>query len=154
MAEPEPSAGDVPRRRYPCAECPFRRDTPPGMFPACRYDALRATAGAPGREAPLGAPMFACHKSAEGGEEACAGWLAVEGYGHLGVRLAVALERLPVSALSPGAGRPELFGSYGEMSAVQGGEGLTTPTQAKDPSNPQQPARTRPRPDLKPTENP
>lgn len=49
----------LPRRRHPCRECPFRRDTEPGMFPACRYEALRETAGQRGAEAGLGAPMFA-----------------------------------------------------------------------------------------------
>ena len=111
-----------PHRSYPCAECPFRRDTEPGQFPACRYDALRATVGAPGREQPLGAPMFACHKTAEGNEQACAGWLAVSGAEHIGVRLAVATGRLPAEALAPREGWPALFDSYDEMAAAQGSE--------------------------------
>lgn len=109
----------LPHRRYPCAECPFRRDTDPGQFPACRYEALTETVGAPGREAGMGAPMFACHKSPEGREEACAGWLAVAGIEHLRVRLAVALGDLPASVLSPAADWPALFGSYEEMAATQ-----------------------------------
>ena len=113
---PEP----VPRRRYPCTECPFRRDTEPGMFPACRYDALRETAGEPGREAPIGAPMFACHKSPEGREEACAGWLAVSGIEHLGVRMAVITGRLEPENLQPGHDWPSLFSTYEEMAATQG----------------------------------
>lgn len=112
-----------PHRRYPCAECPFRRDTEPGQFPAWCYDALAATVGRPGREAGLAAPMFACHKSPEGGEEACAGWLAVAGYEHLRVRLAVASGDLPASALRPGEGWPALFASYAEMEATQAAEG-------------------------------
>ena len=112
----------LPYRRYPCAECPFRRDTKPGQFPACRYSALQDTAGRPGAEAPLGAPLFACHKSPEGREEACAGWLAVAGYDHLGVRLAVAMGRLPASALMPDDGWPKLFGSYAETAAAQSGD--------------------------------
>lgn len=110
-----------PHRRYPCAECPFRRDTMPGMFPACRYEALAATAGAPGAEAGLHAPVFACHKSPEGHEEACAGWLAVCGVEHLGVRLAVITGRLGPAALRPAAGWPPLFATYEEMAAEQGG---------------------------------
>lgn len=105
-------------RRYPCAACPWRRDTDPGQFPACRYDALAATVGAPGREAGVSAPMFACHKSPEGREEACAGWLAVAGIEHLGVRLAVALGDLPTSALRPGDNWPPLFDTYDEMAAA------------------------------------
>ena len=116
------TANDLPHRRYPCAECPFRRDTEPGQFPACRYQALQDTAGRPGGEAPLGAPLFACHKSPEGREEACAGWLAVAGYDHLGVRLAVAMGKLPASAVMPGEDWPELFGSYAETAAAQSGD--------------------------------
>lgn len=104
----------------PCAECPFQVDTPPGQFEACRFDALQETAGGPGREAPIGAPMFACHKTAEGTEIACAGWLAVCGLDHLGVRLAVATGALPAEVLRPAEGWPELFGTYDEMAVRQG----------------------------------
>jgi hypothetical protein len=109
----------VPHRRCPCAECPWRRDTPPGQFPACRYEQLADTPGRPGAEAGLRAPLFACHKTAEGREQACAGWLAVTGRDHLGVRLAVATGRLPAEVLDPGAGWPALFDSYDEMAATQ-----------------------------------
>jgi len=112
----------LPHRRYPCAECPFRRDTKPGQFPACRYEGLQETSGEPGAEAGMGAPMFACHKSPEGREEACAGWLAVCGYGHLGVRMAVLTSRLEPGDLRPRDGWPELFASYAEMAAAQGGQ--------------------------------
>jgi hypothetical protein len=114
LAEP------VPRRRAPCKECPFRRDVSPGQFPAERYEALQATAGSPGCEAALDAPLFACHRSPEGREMACAGWLAVVGEEHLGVRLACAAERLDPAALRPGEDWPELFDSYDEMAEAQG----------------------------------
>lgn len=113
----------LPRRRHPCRECPFRRDTEPGMFPACRYEALAETAGERGAEAPLGAPFFACHKSPEGREEVCAGWLAVCGAEHLGVRVAVLAGRLEPEGLQPGEGWPGLFGSYREMAATQAARG-------------------------------
>ncbi|WP_241031712.1 hypothetical protein [Rhodococcus koreensis] len=58
----------------------------PGRFGRERFDALAATSGGPGREVEVGGAMFACHKSPEGAEEACAGWLAVAGVEHLGVR--------------------------------------------------------------------
>lgn len=106
---------DLPRVKRPCDECPWRRDAPPGRFPACRYEALSATAGGPGREAPFGAPMFACHKSPDGRERACASWLAVVGADHLGVRLALALGRMPPEALSPGEDWPPLYSTYEEL---------------------------------------
>jgi len=63
--------------------------------------------------------MFACHKSPEGREEACAGWLATVGGEHLGVRLAVIQGRLPAEALSPGDNWPELFPDYASMAKAQ-----------------------------------
>lgn len=94
-------------------------DGRPGQFPACRYEQLENTSGRPGAEAGLDAPLFACHKTAEGREQACAGWLATVGREHLGVRLAVATGRLPVAALDPGDGWPPLFDTYIEMAATQ-----------------------------------
>lgn len=94
-------------------------DTPAGQFDAERYEALRTTTGEPGREAPLGSPLFACHKSPEGAELACAGWLAAVGYWHIGVRLAVAAERLDPAALEPGEGWPALHTTYDEMAAAK-----------------------------------
>jgi hypothetical protein len=113
-------ADEIPHRRFPCNECPFRRDTEPGQFPAHRYEALAETAGEPGAEAPLGAPLFACHKSPEGAEEACAGWLAVCGIEHIGVRLMITFGELDPAVLQPGPDWPELFGSYAEMAEAQG----------------------------------
>ncbi|MGH9067753.1 MAG: DUF6283 family protein [Acidimicrobiales bacterium] len=119
-----PARGDgrsgVAYQRRPCSDCPWRRDAPLGHFPPERYAALRATTGAPGTEAPIGAPMFACHQTIEGREAACAGWLATAGYWHIGVRLAVAGGRLPVLALVPQEDWPELYSSYEEMVGAQG----------------------------------
>lgn len=116
---PTDSAHSLPRAQRPCVECPWRVDVKPGQFPAHRYDALQDTVGTAGQEAPIGAPMFACHKSTEGRERACAGWLAVTGRGHLGVRVAVATGRIPVDALGPGADWPELHRDYDEMVAAK-----------------------------------
>lgn len=110
----------IPHRRYPCRECPWRRDTAPGQFTAERYGALACTSEqTPGEQPGLTAPLFACHKSPEGAEEACAGWLAAVGNVHIRVRLAVAHGRLPAEALTPGEGWPELYPSYLEMAARQ-----------------------------------
>lgn len=113
------SARPLPHRAFPCRECPWRRDTPGGQFPACRYEQLANTSGIPGAEARLDAPLFACHKTVEGREQACAGWLAVAGREHLGVRLAVAMGRLPAATLDPAEDWPNLFDSYTEMAATQ-----------------------------------
>lgn len=113
------------RMRRPCdpsdksGACPFRRDADPGEFSAERFEQLAGTAGRPGEEAPLNAPIFACHHTAEGKEVACAGWLAVVGQHHLGVRLATAMGRIDPAALQPGEGWPELFTDYDAMAAAQ-----------------------------------
>lgn len=99
--------------------CPFRRDADPAEFPAQRFELLANTAGGPGREAPIGAPMFACHHTADGREVACAGWLAVCGTSHLGVRFAAAMGALDPAALNPQPGWPELFDDYEQMAAAQ-----------------------------------
>lgn len=116
---------DLPYARQPCTECPWRKDQPTGRFPPERYEALRNTAGSPGDEAPLWAPMFACHKTANGREIPCAGWLVVAGSFHLGVRLAIATGRLPVVALERGADWPELYATYDEMATANGAQPLT-----------------------------
>lgn len=112
-----------------CAECPWKRSTPPGQFTAARFEALRDTSGSRNSadhdsraapEAGLDAPIFACHKTAEGKEIACAGWLAVEGADHLGIRLAVITGAIPADALAPKPGCPDLFDDYAQMAAAQG----------------------------------
>ena len=146
----------VRRVRRPCAECPCRSDVPPGKFGPERFEALRATAGAPGKEAVLGAPWFACHKSPEGeGEErACAGWLVLCGADHLGVRLALARGDLPLEALETGPGWPPLYESYAEMELANKGRGvpiatkdstLGSPTAKAIANAPQSPRKRRPR---------
>lgn len=113
-------------RKEVCSECPFRVDTPPGQFPAERYEALRSTVGERGREVSWDAPVFGCHKSAEGKEIACRGWLAVCGYEHIGIRIAVATGALEPEAIELPA-EPELFETYDEMAEAQGRCRETTP---------------------------
>ncbi|WP_433235347.1 DUF6283 family protein [Streptosporangium sp. CA-135522] len=126
------STTEMPRRKFPCGECPWQVSAELGKFPAERYEELRATcqpnaAGVP----PLpGTPMFGCHVGdpKTGEDLACAGWLAVEGFEHIGVRLALADGRIPASALQPGHNWPELYPSYEAMAEANGAmkrEGLS-----------------------------
>lgn len=112
---------ELKRAKRPCPRCPFRKDAPPGEFPAGRYACLAKTAGEPGAEAAFDAPMFGCHQSKDARPYACAGWLAVVGREHLGVRLAVALRQLDPVALDPALDWPELFGSWRDMVEAQAG---------------------------------
>lgn len=111
----------LPHRRRPCQEGPWSKDTPPGQFPASRYEQLRTTSQQEdGQQPGPSAPLFACHKTPEGREAACAGWLAAVGHQHVGVRVAIAERRLSWQALSRRADWPELFDSFPEMAARQG----------------------------------
>lgn len=103
----------------PCVRCPWSRNTTPGEFLLARYEELRATVGSSGREAPLDAPMFACHKTPEGREQPCAGWLAAVGNCHLGIRFAIIQGRLDPRALIAKDDWPELFDDYDELIAAQ-----------------------------------
>jgi hypothetical protein len=105
----------------PCGECPWRLDQPAGRFPPERYEALANTCGSRATgSAPLDAPLFACHKTPEGRETACAGWLAVEGADHVGVRLAVVTGRLDAAALEPGDDWPALYPTFADMAHANG----------------------------------
>lgn len=113
---------DLPRRRWPCSACPWKRETADRMTFSNLANYAAGTCGTPGNEAPIGAEMFACHRSATDPNELCAGWLAAVGYFHLSVRLAIAMGVLPADALTPGEGWPELYGSYDELAAANGAD--------------------------------
>jgi len=65
----------------PCSECPWRTDVPVGKFPPERFRTLARCAE------DMSGVLFACHKSPEGGEFACAGFLLQSGAHNLLVRL-------------------------------------------------------------------
>lgn len=129
-----------PRAKRPCdattesGPCPFRVDAPPGEFTAERFEQLAASAGGPGAEAPPGGTIFACHHTTDGRPHACAGWLAVCGHWHLGIRQEVIEGRLPIEALDPGDGWPELFESYDDM-AMRQAAGVYDPARAAHPGD-------------------
>lgn len=108
----------------PCEECPWRLDQPVGRFTPERYEVLRDTCRDPdGGNAGFGAPLFACHKTPDGRETACAGWLAVEGWNNVPVRMAVLDGRLDPAALVPDDDWPPLYPSYEALADANSGEG-------------------------------
>lgn len=115
----------MPRRIYPCNECPVRTDNadnPRSKFPHERWETLRDTVDdGRGGSAPLGAPLFGCHKGEPGTDAdlACAGWLAAFGDRSVTVRLAIAQGRLSPAALEPGPNWPPLYGSWEHMAEAQ-----------------------------------
>lgn len=117
---------EMPRRRFPCNECPIRadnHDNPASKFPAERWEALTASVRDPrtGRQPMPGDLMFGCHKGEPGTDNdlACAGWLAQFGHEHVGVRLAVAQGRLPAEALEPGLNWPPLHETWPDVVRAQ-----------------------------------
>ncbi|GAA1768448.1 DUF6283 family protein [Nonomuraea bangladeshensis] len=118
------SGDKMPRREFPCGECPWQVKAPVGKFPPERYEELRATCrpNAAGMPPLPGTPMFGCHVGdpRTGEDLACAGWLAVEGHNHIGVRLALRDGRLPLDALERGDRWPELYPSYEAMATANG----------------------------------
>jgi len=103
----------VKRVKRPCDECPWRKDAEPGRFDEERWDALTcSSADDRGFGPSFDGVLFACHKTPEGGERACAGWLAMEGAQHPVVRLAVLTGSIPISALTPGSDWPDLHPDF------------------------------------------
>ncbi len=103
---------DFPHAKKPCTECPWRTDVAPGRFPPERFATLAASAY------DMSHVIFACHKSPDGREFACAGFL-MRGAGHnLACRMAGANKRLDRREISDG-GHP-LFDNYREMAEANG----------------------------------
>lgn len=100
--------------KRPCDECPWRKDCEPGRFEPERWAALAESVPdlRTGFGPEFGAILFACHKTPEGEERACAGWLAREGVNHPTVRLAVAMGSIAPEALDIREGWPELHEDF------------------------------------------
>lgn len=99
--------------KRPCDECPWRKDSEPGRFDAERWEGLACSSADERNFGPeFGGSLFGCHKTPEGAERACAGWLAVEGLNHPVVRLAIILGDLPIEATQPKDDWPELHPSF------------------------------------------
>lgn len=98
--------------RKPCPSCPWVVGNDATVIP--RFDLELAEAlvdtcpDARGGGPEWGAPAFACHQSRDGDEIVCAGWLAVVGSCHPGMRMRVLAGKIDVEALAPGEDWPEL----------------------------------------------
>lgn len=106
------------RCRLPCPSCPWRVDQDATAIPNFsleKAERLAATSQQDGYGPEWGAPQFACHQSRDGDEIVCAGWLAVEGHAHPGVRLNVAQGFVDADALRPGDDWPELHDDFQQV---------------------------------------
>lgn len=80
----------------PCNTCPYRRDTPAGIWHPDEYRKLPAYDRDPVVVGELA--VFHCHQeTATGVESVCVGWLGCHGYDAMAVRLALA-----TGTLTPG----------------------------------------------------
>jgi len=83
---------------------------------------LRGANGGPGAEAARDATTVVCHLDQPGTAHAwrlCAGWLAVVGHHHLGIRIAAMFGGLPSRALNPPAHCPPLYASLDDLEAAR-----------------------------------
>lgn len=101
----------IKAQKSPCANCPWRKDIPPGEFPPERF---RATAGT-AYDAAI--PLFACHKSKDDDPVTCAGFLLRHGVHNLSVRLNQ-LQGFDLGAVSD-RGLP-LHATFREMAIANG----------------------------------
>ena len=105
-------------RTFPCQQCPWRTDVDPTTFSDVDMVKLANANGVPGAEAAANTPAMSCHRDQPGTAHAmrlCAGWLAVVGPDHLGIRMAMLAGRLPDDALAIGQNWPELRKSLNHL---------------------------------------
>jgi hypothetical protein len=104
----------------PCSTCPYRKDTPPGIWHQSEYEKLRAF------DTNESIAAFLCHQSTATGEPtACRGWLTVHRES-VSVRLAmmhgkVTREQVYASTKTP-------MYATGEKAADAGCSGLKRPS--------------------------
>lgn len=92
-----------------CDECPWRRDVPAGRFTKERFAELRSTVMQDF------SPIFACHKSVEGKDVACAGYLLRDGINNFTVRLAIVHDEIDLPEIRRYAAMIPLYEDYAQM---------------------------------------
>lgn len=114
-----------------CDECPFLKSVPVGHFPPERFESLAGTSlGEDGWK-----PIFACHKSTEGSDVACVGYVLSDG-GHtnFAVRIAAIQGRFDPGALrSTGP----MYESYEAMALANGADvrGVNPESTCEEPND-------------------
>ncbi len=99
-----------------CDQCPWRKDVEVGRFPPERFVQLRKTI-----EQGFGNPIFACHKTNEGKDQACVGFLMVDGGQNFAVRMAVNRGDLDFSKL---VAKGPLYRNFAAMERANDPEGI------------------------------
>jgi len=100
----------------PCPTCPWRKSSTVGGADIPRFDIalMRRLTSTVGRGDAF-RRIMACHGSACGGETPCIGYVHVEGYTNLGVRLMVMRGELDIEAIDRACAGLDLWDSFDEM---------------------------------------
>lgn len=104
--------GGAGYRRTPCAECPWRRDSPVGAFPAEAFRLSAPTAY------DLAESQFGCHMAGAQAAVTCAGFLLRGAYHNLGTRKARTFGKYDPSLVDEAG--VELYDNYREMAEANG----------------------------------
>jgi hypothetical protein len=101
-------------RRAPCKGCPWRISATASAIPGFDMEKAENLINTVGQE--FGQPMMACHQSTEENEIHCVGFLAVQGWDNITVRMAVISGQIPAEALEqPPEEWGEMHESFDEM---------------------------------------
>ena len=100
----------------PCPTCPWRRSSTVGGadIPRFSIDKMRALANTVGDGDDF-RPVMACHYSPCGAETPCIGYVHVEGYSNLNVRLMIIRGELDLRAIDEACEPLDLWPSFDEM---------------------------------------
>lgn len=100
----------------PCKTCPWRKSSTVGGtdIPNFNLELMRGLSNTVGRGDAFRTVM-ACHYSPCGEESACVGYVAVEGYQNLSVRMLAIRGELDIGAIQDECAELELWESFDEM---------------------------------------
>lgn len=103
----------------PCPTCPWRKSSTVGGADIPRFDIelMRRLANTVGRGDGF-RPIMACHYSTCGHETPCIGYVAVEGWTNLNIRLMAIRRECDVRAIEDACRPLALWGSFNEMLAA------------------------------------
>lgn len=103
----------------PCPTCPWRKSSTVGGadIPGFSIKMMRDLAKTVGPGDNFRTVM-ACHGSACGGETPCAGYVAVEGWSNLTLRMMAMEGRIDIAGVVDACADLELWGSFHEMLAA------------------------------------
>lgn len=106
---------DICRLTVPCPTCPWRVASVGGSaIPGFSIEQARALSNTVGPGDDF-RPVMACHGSPDGAESACVGYLAVEGYSNLAVRLAAIEGAVDLTAIVDACADIPLHPSFDSM---------------------------------------